>query len=256
MSYVLLTNDDGIDAPGIRAVAHALSQQGHTIRIIAPGENQSMSGHKITLFQNIRIEERTVAGTFPGVAVYGSPADCIALAALGLVNWPPRLVVSGINRGANMGQDVFYSGTVSAALEATIQGIPAIAVSLDNQQANDVATYAEAARITVQVVAKALQHDLPPFTALNVNVPGVDAVKGIRLTRQGVRIYRDELERSADGQTVRVIGEPPTGVLDDIGTDLWAVHNGYASLTPMQLDLTEHSFLAALAAWDLNTPDE
>ncbi len=257
MSYVLLTNDDSIDAPGILAVARALSAQGHRVGIIAPGENQSMSGHKITVYQDIRVEDRMVADEFPGVAVYGSPADCIVLASIGLVEWPPRLVVSGINRGPNMGQDTFYSGTVSAALEATIRGIPAIAVSLDNQQANDIALYTEAARITAQIVAKAIQHDLPPFTALNLNIPSLERVKGIRLTRQGVRIYRNELERSADGGTVRVMGEPPTGVLDEIGTDLWAVHNGYASLTPLQLDLTEHSFMAELAAWDVNqTEDE
>jgi 5'-nucleotidase len=253
MSYVLLTNDDGVNAPGILALANALRPIAKQIRVIAPAVNQSMSGHKITMFQDIAIEETTLAGDIPAVAVHGSPADCIALASLGVVKWPPRLVVSGINRGANMGQDIFYSGTVSAAMESTIQGIPAVAVSLDNHTADAPDDYTEAARLAQQVVAYALRHDLPPFTVLNLNVPSIDSVKGVRLTRQGVRVYRDELERSPDGTTVKVVGDAPSGRVDDIGTDLWAIHNGYASLTPLQLDLTAHHFMAALAAWDVET---
>ncbi|MEM6281604.1 MAG: 5'/3'-nucleotidase SurE [Chloroflexota bacterium] len=251
MAYIVLTNDDGVDAPGILALARALRPLADRLQVIAPAENQSMSGHKITLFQDIRIEtDRTIDNNIPAVAVHGSPADCIALASHGLVEWPPRLVVSGINRGANMGQDVVYSGTVSAAMESSIQGVPAVAVSLDNATANHPDDYAAAAQVAAQVVKAALQHGIPPFTILNINVPDVDAVRGIRLTRQGVRIYRDELEYSASGQYVKVVGDAPTGVVDEAGTDLWAVHNGYASLTPLHLDLTAHMFMAELAAWD------
>lgn len=250
MTYILLTNDDGVDAPGILALAGALSGIADKLIVVAPATNQSMSGHKITLFQNIRVEQRTLSDGTPATAVHGSPADCIALASHGLVDWAPRLVVSGINRGANMGQDIFYSGTVSAAMEATIQGVPAIAVSLDNHEANRIEDYTVAARLAARVVARALNHSIPPFTVLNLNVPfGVD-VKGIRLTRQGVRIYRDELER--DGEFVKVVGEAPTGQVDTIGTDLWAVHEGYASLTPLYLDLTAHTFMADLSAWDVS----
>lgn len=252
MTYVILTNDDGIDAPGILALTKALRPLADKLRVVAPALNQSNSGHKITLFQDIRIEERNVAGDVHGIAVHGSPADCIALASHGLVEWAPRLVVSGINRGANMGQDVFYSGTVSAAMEATIQGVPSLAVSLDKRDANDEADYHTAAQIAVSVIQKMLTQDLPPFTMLNLNVPSIDTVKGVRLTRQGVRIYNDELEYSADRQIVKVVGEEPTGVVDELGTDLWAVHNGYASLTPLQVDLTAHTFMAQLAAWDVN----
>ncbi|MEO0563523.1 MAG: 5'/3'-nucleotidase SurE, partial [Chloroflexota bacterium] len=210
MTYILLANDDGVEAPGILALARAMNELADTVQAIAPATNQSMSGHKINLFSDIRVEEnRTLADGTPAVAVHGSPADCIALASHGLVKWPPRLVVSGINRGANMGQDVFYSGTVSAAIESVIQGIPAVAVSLDNQAADNVEDYEVAARLAARVVARLLEQDLPEFTVLNLNVPyGVD-VKGIRLTRTGVRIYNDEIVR--DGDIVQVVGDAPTG---------------------------------------------
>lgn len=251
MTYIIITNDDGIDAPGIQVLAQAATQLADKVRVIAPAVNQSMSGHKITMFQDIQVEERLVLDSIPGVAVHGSPADCIALASHGMVDWPPRLVISGINRGANMGQDVFYSGTVSAAMEAIIQGVPALAVSLDNQQANAPADYEIAAQLAIEVGSAILEQGLPPFTILNLNIPYSDAVRGIRLTRQGVRIYNDELERSADGRYVKVVGEAPTGKVDEMGTDLWAVHNGYASVTPLRMDLTAHDFMAGLAAWDL-----
>jgi 5'-nucleotidase len=251
MTYILITNDDGVDAPGILALARTMRQLADTVQVIAPAENQSMSGHKINLFTDIQVDEnRQLDGHIPAVAVHGSPADCIALASHGLVKWPPRLVVSGINRGANMSQDTFYSGTVSAAIEATIQGVPALAVSLDNGEANRIEDYEVAARLAARVAARMLEFSLPPFTLLNLNVPyGVD-VKGVRLTRTGVRIYNDRLER--DGDTVRITGDAPTGVVDTIGTDLWAVHNAYASLTPLQLDLTAHNFMAELGAWDVS----
>lgn len=247
MTTILVTNDDGVHAPGILALANVMQAFG-TVQIAAPTRNQSASGHKKTLFSDIAFTETTLANGMPALSIDGSPADCIALTAMGLRAWPPRLVVSGINRGANMGQDVTYSGTVTAALESAIQGIPSLAISLDNHEANSVEDYAKAAEVSAKVVAYMLQHDLPPLTILNLNIPKGD-VKGIRLTRQGVRIYRDVIE--IDGDKVRIAGEPPTGVLDAAGTDIWAVHNGYASLTPIHLDLTAHHFMADLAAWDV-----
>jgi 5'-nucleotidase len=248
MTNILVTNDDGVHAPGIQALAEAMSTIS-TVHIAAPARNQSASGHKKTLFTDIPITETQLANGMPALAIDGSPADCIALSAMGLRNWPPRLVVSGINRGENMGQDVTYSGTVTAALEAVINGVPALAISLSDHNANDVADYQEAAQIALTVVQYMLQHDLPPLTILNLNVPR-GKVKGLRLTRQGVRIYRDEMER--DGNLVRIVGEPPTGIVDEAGTDIWALHNGYASLTPIHLDMTAHRFLADLAAWDIS----
>jgi 5'-nucleotidase len=250
MTYILLTNDDGVNAAGILALAGAIRELADEVQVIAPAENQSMSGHKITLFQDIKVVEGlTLANGVPAMAVHGSPADCIALASHKLVAWPPRLVVSGINRGANMGQDIFYSGTVSAAIEAAIQGIPALAVSLDNHDADQVEDYVVAARLAARVVARMLDHSMAEFTVLNLNVPHQVDVKGIRLTRTGVRIYNDEIIR--DGDTVRVVGDVPTGVTDTLGTDLWAVHNGYASLTPLNLDPTHHQVMAEIAAWDV-----
>lgn len=250
MTRIIVTNDDGVQAPGILALAAAMRQLGE-VEVIAPSINQSASGHKKTLFQDIPVDHVTLADGSPAIAVGGSPADCIALAALGVLDWSPALVVSGINRGANMGQDITYSGTVTAALEATIQGVPAVAVSLAMRDANHVDDYAEAARIAVMVARKVLEKGLPPLTILNLNLPAMRTVKGLRLTRQGIRIYADELENT--DRLYRIVGPEPGGMTDEEGTDLWAVHNGYASLTPIHLDLTAHRLLADLAAWDITT---
>ena len=126
MTYILVTNDDGVQAPGLFALAEAMRSLGE-VDVVAPARNQSASGHKKTLFTDIPVEKTTLRDGSPALAVDGSPADCIALTALGMSRWPPRLVVSGINRGANMGQDITYSGTVTAALEATINGVPRLA---------------------------------------------------------------------------------------------------------------------------------
>lgn len=248
MTYIVVTNDDGVNAPGIFALAQAMRQLG-TVQVIAPSKNQSATGHKKTLFQDILVGKSVWPDNTEAITIDSSPADCIALAALGLVAWPPHLVVSGINRGGNMGQDITYSGTVTAALEAAIQGVPAIAISVANRDANDPADYAAAAKVAVHVARRVLEKGLPPFTILNLNLPAGNEVKGIRLTRQGVRIYTDEMEHNGD--IVRIVGPEPGGNFEEEGTDLWAVHNGYASLTPIHLDLTAHRFLADLAAWDI-----
>jgi 5'-nucleotidase len=248
VTYILITNDDGVAAPGILALAQAMRVLGD-VQVIAPAVNQSTTGHKKTLFQDVRVTKTALADGTPALAVDGSPADCIALASLGLTNWPPRIVVSGINRGANMGQDITYSGTVSAALEASIQAIPGVAVSLANRTASTVEEYEHAAQIAVGVVRHALEKSIPPFTILNLNVPFIRDVKGIRLTRQGVRIYADEMEQH--DEFYKIVGPEPGGMTDEEGTDMWAIHNGYASLTPIHLDMTAHRFLANLAAWDI-----
>jgi 5'-nucleotidase len=248
VTYVLVTNDDGVHAPGIFALAKAMREIGE-VEVIAPAINQSASGHKKTLKQDIPVQRTTLQDGTPALAVTGSPADCIAITALGMSRWPPNIVVSGINRGANMGQDITYSGTVSAALEATIHGVPAVAVSLANHGANSVEDYENAANIAVTVVRKVLEKGLPPLTIVNLNVPAIGPTPSIRLTRQGVRIYNDELDN--EGEIYRIVGPEPTGMTEEEGTDLWAVHNGYASLTPIHLDLTAHRFLADLAAWDI-----
>ena len=247
MTYILVTNDDGVQAPGLQALAEAMQALG-TVSVIGPAINQSASGHKKTLYTDIAIQETTLKNGMSAIAVGGSPADCIALASMGLQDWPPDLIVSGINRGENLSQDITYSGTVTAALEATIHGIPALAVSLANRFADDVEDYRIAAQTALIVAQSILQHKLPPLTILNLNVPQGQP-KGLRITRQGVRIFRDALEQGEG--VVRIGGEPPTGILDEAGTDLWAIETGYASLTPIHLDMTAHRFMADLAAWDI-----
>lgn len=248
MTYILVTNDDGVFAPGIMALTRAMREFG-AVGVVAPSTNQSASGHKKTLYQDIPFERTSLEDETPALAITGSPADCIAVSALGAMQWPPRLVVSGINRGANMGQDVTYSGTVTAALEAVIHAVPAVAFSMDNPGATKVEDYEHAAEVAIKVVDFALKNRLPPLTILNVNIPEKPPIKGIRLTRQGIRIYRDKLEVSENAY--RIAGEPPIGEHETIGTDMWAVHNGYASVTPIHLDLTAHQFMAELAAWDI-----
>ncbi len=248
MTYIVVTNDDGVNAPGILALAQAMSTLGE-VQVIGPSINQSASGHKKTLYQDIQVQEVTLADGRQAMSVGGSPADSIALASLGVVKWPPRIVVSGINRGPNLGQDITYSGTVTAALEATIQSVPAVAVSLNNRMANDVEQYREAARVALIVVQHVIKYGLPQFTVLNVNVPNVPQVKGARITRQGISIYRDALVRS--NGAYQIGGEEPTGVLDELGTDIWAIAEGYASITPIHLDMTAHRLMADLMNWDM-----
>ena len=155
-----------------------------------------------------------------------------------------------------MGQDLTYSGTVAAALEAAIHGLPALAMSLAVSRADRVEDYQVAAEIAIRIAGKVLEEGLPPLTILNVNVPGVarfEDLRGIRLTRQGVRIYRDQLNH-VDGGVVRVEGQPPVGNFDEIGTDIWAVHRDFVSMTPVHLDMTAHQFMATLDSWDLRLP--
>ena len=255
MASILVTNDDGYDAPGILALAEAMRALGD-VQVSAPATNQSGSGHAITLFKDIPYRRCSIGSDIPALAVGGSPADCIAVAMLGLLDHKPDIVVSGINRGANMGQDLTYSGTVTAALEAAIHGLPALAMSLAVPRADRVEDYQVAAKIATQIAGKVLEEGLPPLTILSVNVPGVarfEDLRGVRLTRQGVRIYRDQLNY-VDGGVVRVEGQPPVGNFDEIGTDIWAVHRDFVSITPVHLDMTAHQFMATLEAWDLRLP--
>lgn len=252
MTSILVTNDDGFDAPGILALATAMQTLGE-VQVSAPATNQSASGHAISLFKDIPYSRCVIGDGIPALAVGGSPADCIAVAMLGLAQRKPDIVVSGINRGENMAQDLTYSGTVTAALEAAIHGLPAIAFSLSSSDADQIEAYSVAAQVAQAVAPHVLRHGLPAYTVLNVNVPGVkrmDELRGMRLTRQGARIYRDQLRHRGEG-VVRVEGQPPVGYTDEIGTDLWAVHRDFVSVTPVHLDMTAHQFMADLEAWDM-----
>ncbi|HML24232.1 MAG TPA: 5'/3'-nucleotidase SurE [Aggregatilinea sp.] len=259
--HILISNDDGVRAPGIAALARAMLPFGK-VTVVAPSENQSATGHRKTMHKPLRIDE--VQFPVEGVRAYAtsdSPSDSVAVALLGFVEEPVDLVVSGINRGPNMGQDLTYSGTVSAAFEAVIWHKPAMAFSLDNFA--DDADYSAAAAVAQQLVGMEIYRRLPPLTLFNVNVPNLplDQIKGFKVVRQGLREYNDELIRRTDpyGRPYYWIGgAAPTGDTTQEGTDLWALHEGYVSITPIHLDLTNHSLLLDMQRWGLTkaTPGE
>jgi 5'-nucleotidase len=250
--HILISNDDGINAPGLRALTQAMLPLGK-VTVLAPEENQSATGHKKTLLNPLRIRRiKDYAPDVEAFAINGSPSDCTAVAMLGFVKERIDLVVSGINFGANVAQDVTYSGTVAVALEAVIMGVPAIAFSLDVQSEDpDFAPPIEIARKVTQAYLS--NGRLPDMTILNVNIPDAP-INGWKVTRQGVREYRDKLSERIDPRGYPyywIGGERPTGDVELVDTDLWAVHNGYVSLTPIHLDLTAHSLLPKLAEWKL-----
>jgi 5'-nucleotidase len=251
--HILVTNDDGVNAPGLLALAAALRELGQ-VTVFAPDRNWSASGHVKTLDRPLRVKDAILADGSTALTTDGAPSDCVALALLGMIDSPIDLVVSGINSGPNLGHDITYSGTVTAAMEAAIFGRPAVAISLDTPPGLAGAlNYAPAARIARQVAANVLQHGLPERTLLSVNVPYLpqDEIKGIQITRQGLRIYADALVRREDprGRPYYWIGgDAPSGVPDE-GTDIGALSQGYVSVTPLQLDLTAHRFLPEMQSW-------
>ena len=240
MSLFLVTNDDGIHAAGLAALADALAELGE-VWVIAPEREQSACGHALTLHRPLR----AVAMGERRFAVNGTPSDCVNLAVLGFMPERPVLVVSGINHGSNLGDDVTYSGTVSAAMEATLLGVPAVAVSL-----LDGGDFAEAGAIARLVAMRVLVDGLPRKTLINVNVPA-QSPRGLRVTRLGHRVYSDKVVEQTDprGRTHYWIGvgDPAWDALE--GTDMGAVHDGYVAVTPLHLDLTHHGALARMEDW-------
>src|SRR5262245_57978020 len=240
MPVLLVTNDDGIYAPGLAALARAVEGLGD-VHIVAPEREQSACGHALTLHRPLRVEsvgERRFA-------VNGTPSDCVNLGVLGFLPERPILVISGINHGSNLGDDVTYSGTVSAAMEGTLLGVPSIAVSLASG-----GDFEEAARVARLVVTRVLVSGLPDKTLLNVNVPAGPS-RGIRLTRLGHRVYDGRIVEQADPRGrlhYWIGGGPPQWSLLD-GTDMGAVHDGFVALTPLHLDLTHHRALAEMREW-------
>ena len=254
MSHILVTNDDGITAPGLMALAAEMKKIG-VVSVLAPDHNWSASGHVKTLTRPLRVRETCLADETPAWTSDGAPSDCVALALLGFFPEKIDLVVSGINPNANIGHDVTYSGTVTAAMEASIAGVHGIAVSLDSPEYHQGALdYSASARVAARVAKMVLGSKLPTEVVLNVNVPYLKEmeIKGFRITRQGLRIYRDELVRRTDprGRPYYWIGgDVPTGVPDE-GTDFGTLKEGYVSITPLQLDLTAHSMLETLSKWE------
>lgn len=257
MSLILLTNDDGVNSPGLSALKEALHAVGEVV-VFAPEHNWSAAGHRKTMHKPLRVQEATLADGSPALVTNGGPADCVALAVLGVLPKVPDLVISGINPGSNVAQDMTYSGTVAASLEALISGIPALAVSVAVGRGGS-ADFRCAARYAALLARKVLSNGRKDLL-LNVNVPGVpcDQIKGVEITRLGTRIYRDVLVRRQDPRGKEyywIGGEPPTGVVED-GTDIGALAANKVSVTPLQLDLTAHYVMDDLRAWQLSTIEE
>jgi len=255
---ILLTNDDGISAPGLQAARRALRELDDVVvDVVAPDSNRSATARSITTRSPLSVEEVEFGDGDSGYATSGTPVDCVRFAELGLVGGRPDLIVSGINHGANLGDDITYSGTVAAAFEGIILGIPAVAIS--QQSSNGGMGYVSgrfdftvAAAFTAQLVRQLLTEPMPEATLINVNCPAGEPT-GIEVARLGKRIYNDELKPigdvGADGrQRYEIYGWRP-GYEEIDGTDLYAVAQGKIAVTPIHFDLTDHGGLERLRGW-------
>ena len=248
---ILVSNDDGIDSEGLFALKQALEPLGE-VAVLAPERNWSAAGHSKTLHQPLRVREVALRDGSVAYASDGAPSDCVALAALGLLGYRPDLVVSGINKGANLAGDITYSGTVAAAMEAVVAEIPGIAVSMEGRGTWN---FPPAAAFVARLVEQVARHGLAPDVLLNVNVPAapVDEIAGVRITRLGVRKYADELITRTDpfGRKYYWIGGEPLPGEGEEDTDVWAITHKYISVTPIHMDLTNHRLIEVLQGWDL-----
>jgi 5'-nucleotidase len=252
MTHILVTNDDGVYAPGLPALVQALRAVGD-VTVCVPEHNWSAGGHVKTLHKPLRAWAAKLSDGSPAIVSSGAPSDCVAMAMLGLVPISIDIVVSGINAGPNLGYDLTYSGTVTAAMEAVINGAQGIAVSLCVQESAGESAYPVAANFAARAVRSVLRNTLPEGILLNVNVPNLpeEKIRGVRITKQGLRVYRDELVTRMDprGKPYYWIGGgPPEGVLEE-ETDFWAVSQGFVSITPVHLDLTAYDAMNSMREW-------
>ncbi|MEA5536104.1 5'/3'-nucleotidase SurE [Crocosphaera sp. XPORK-15E] len=248
---ILISNDDGIFALGVRTLANTLAEAGYNITVVCPDRERSATGHGLTLHRPIRAE--IVEDFFnPKITAWscsGTPSDCVKLALSTLVETRPDIIVSGINHGSNLGTDVLYSGTVSAAMEGIIEGIPSVAISLASFSSRE---FQPAANFACTLVKQLDSHPFPESTLLNVNVPPVasDAIAGVMITRQGLRRYVENFEKRIDprgksyywlaGELVTEIEQPDHIHLPpDIPTDVQAIQQNYITITPLQYNLTD-----------------
>jgi 5'-nucleotidase len=245
--HILVTNDDGIGSPALLQLRKHLEPFGR-VTIVAPDRNQSATSQALTLHRPLRIHalEQDV------YSVDGTPADCVLVAFHGRLMDRPDFVVSGINHGPNMGEDVFYSGTVAAAIEGVLQGVPAIAASLVTRQPTD---FAEPAASVGRILGQVLKRGVPERMLLNMNYPfrPMSEIAGVELTRLGTRAYQDTLVKKVDprGRDYYWIGGEDPVWRPDPGTDFHAVHNGRISVTPMRLDLTDGASIREMGGWAL-----
>lgn len=251
---ILVTNDDGIDAPGIAALVKELKRIA-SITVVAPDKQQSAVGHAITMNYPLRVKEYSKNGKFFGYAVQGTPADCVKIAVRALLAKPPDLVVSGINHGSNTAISVIYSGTVSAATEGTVLGIPSIAVSLTTYKPSPDFSYA--AKIARRLALLVLKKGLPHRTLLNVNVPALpeSKIKGVLVTKQSSALWNDTFDHRRDPGGVDYYWL--TGELNNTDTDIsydeTAVRRGYVSITPIHYDLTDYATYEELQRWPISS---
>jgi 5'-nucleotidase len=255
MPHILVTNDDGHQAPALAILARALRTVGQ-VTVFAPDHNWSAAGHTKTMHKPLRVAHGTLADDIPLFITTGTPSDCVGLALLGLVTEPVDLVVSGINIGANLGHDVTYSGTVAAAMEGAVIGKPAIAASMEHDESGArTGDLEHAAGFVARLAAQVLERGLPRYGLLNVNFPAVPAneITGVRVTRLGIRYYHDVIVERTDprGRPYYWIGgRPPTGEPEE-GTDVGALACGNISITPLNLDMTDRGQLARISEWPL-----
>lgn len=246
-TLILVTNDDGIRTEGLQVLTRALADLGRII-VVAPELEQSASSHAITLDKPLRINEYG-ADRF---GVTGTPTDCVLLAVRGILDRRPDLLVSGINKGPNMGEDVFYSGTVAAAIEGSILAIPSIALSMASW---DTVPLEAAADVSHYLAAEMLKHQMSEGSLWNVNIPPLprEELRGIRITRFGSRVYNDVIIKKKDprGKDYFWIGGGDPGWDAGKDTDFTAVTGGYISVTPLRLDMTDHKAIFDLEKWNL-----
>jgi 5'-nucleotidase len=246
---ILVTNDDGFDSRGLLALKRSLEQLGD-VYVLAPDTNQSAVGHTKTFMRPLRVRERTLADGSQGWSADGSPTDAVSLALLGYFDVGFDLVASGINYGANLGDDITYSGTVSAAMEAVLSSVPAFAISQEYLERPD---FTLAALIAYRTAVNILENGLEPGELININVPAitVEECQGVEVTRMGKRVYQDELIKRIDprGTPYYWLGGPPPTGLAEPGTDFDAVVNKRIAVTPIQLDLTARRLLKRLSSW-------
>ncbi|MHB1005657.1 MAG: 5'/3'-nucleotidase SurE [Chloroflexota bacterium] len=248
---ILLTNDDGYDSEGLLAAKAALEHVGD-VYVVAPDRNWSATGHNRTMDKPLRVTKIKMADGSEGFVTDGTPSDCVSLALLGILEHRPDLVVAGINKGPNLGDDITYSGTVAAAMEGVLAGIPSIAVSLADYFVWD---FTYAAAFTAKLAKDVWGRKLPKDVLLNVNIPPVtrEQIAGVEVTRLGKRIYKDVLVRREDpfGRPYYWLGgETPRGVSEQ-GTDFAAIEQNKVSVTPIHLDLTNYRLITTLREWRL-----
>jgi len=244
---ILVTNDDGIHAEGLRTLAEAMRALGD-VTIVAPDREQSATSHSLTLHRPLRI--RTISDGI--LTVDGTPTDCVLLGVHGFLKEKPDLVVSGINHGPNMGNDVLYSGTVAAASEGAALGIPSVAISLASWEPK---SFEPAGRVVASLVPRLLEWGFPAGKCVNVNIPTVpwEEIRGVRVTRLGSRVFRDQIVEKTDPRGKRyywIGGEDPTWAHDD-ASDFAAVSEGYVSVTPLTFELTNYKGVVDLEAMGL-----